>query len=134
MENHAEINRMKATNEDFGFQLFGFNSRKSFSRIEKLFEYLTGYKSFGPLLAKPRSKKSEEFIQNLIILKAPQAEMLDFTGKKEREKQKLLTLGVRVNRGDSKAKKRATQPAWKKEQYKAKRRAQAKARRDKRKA
>ena len=133
MNNAPEINRMKAANETFGFQLYGFNSKRSFPNIQALFKRLTGYQSFAQISKKPRSRKAEEYIQNLIVVKAPEAQMLKFVGKSERQKQKLLSLGVRTNTGLTKAQKRAKWPDWKKELYRAKRRAEEQKRRDKRK-
>ena len=131
MSDAKTINDMKAKNERFGFQLYGFNSRRGFDSIQELFRYLTGYKSFQDIAKKPSSYKAEQFIRNLIVIKAPKPEILDFVGKARREQQKKLTLGVRVNKSQTKAEKRAAQPEWKKEQYRAKRRAEEQKRRDK---
>jgi hypothetical protein len=121
--NKSEINRMKRSNERFGFQFFGHNSSQSFSNIEALVGFLTGYRSIDEQLRKVHSKEAREMIQNLIIVKGPKPAMYDFIEATRKSKSKKQTG----------AQRRQGWPEAKKEAYRAKRRIEEQKRRNKNK-
>lgn len=143
MANEKQINAMKDRNEEFGFQLYGSNSRRGFSSIRKLFDYLMGYQSTAHLLRQRRSKDAREMIQNLIIVKGPEPAIYDFTKGERKHKADELSRGIKFNIPKKKPKKRkprndtaterANWPEWKQDIWNAQRRAQRERARERKK-
>ena len=134
MNDAKAINAMKERNEAFGFQFFGHNSKRAFGTIQQLFRYLMGYESVEQVLNRSHSKDAKEMIQNLIIVKSPEPDMYEFTGKKNRDE---LRRSMRVNKTPGKsgkwdnAARRAEWPKWKQDAYRAKHRMEEEKRRNK---
>lgn len=125
LKNAREINRMKRSNERFGFQFFGSNSRRIFPDIQELMDYLTGYRSIDEMLDRKNSRWAREAIQNLVIIKGPVAPMLDWSEDRPE-----------MPKPEPRGRKKASQvrknwPEWKREQYREKRRLEERKRRAK---
>lgn len=127
LEKHtSEIQRMKRANERFGFRFFGSNSHQTFRRFEHLLEFLHTYDAVRRLLNKRNAREARDLYQNLEIVRIPTGKQFDFMNDRK--------LTPRKGFKRSKAERRANWPEWRKEQYKAKRRAEEKARRARKKA
>jgi hypothetical protein len=121
-----KINKMKADNELFGFSFYGSHNNVGHPDIQHVLDTIKKYDSIRGALNDRNPREAADIVQNLIIIKAPKAEMYKWGGEGKREK---YLRGIKVTRSQ----KRANWPEYRKEQYKASRRAQEKKRYDKKK-
>lgn len=118
-DKESEINRLKERNEQFGFQLWGHNSRIGFADAAEMREYILG--RYKHLLSSP--KWSREALREFVLLRfkhnkgAPQSEPMTGSPKvvhkryKDRRKDDPKYYWENQKRRDKEAKKKADKRA-----------------------
>jgi hypothetical protein len=135
--NSEEMQRMRREGEVFGFQMYGNGSKEGYGSIARMLAKLREYQSVQDALRKPNSKDARELVQNLIIIKLPEAEQYRLQsqrGREETRKQKRLARGIKINRGrprKSEAERMKDWPEYRKVEYRKKQAEKQRVRREK---